>query len=71
MLRTITDYMTGQTYPGTDDIKELIATGNQNDFCRDMVARSLAQVRNLAFHNGMDPYVDLYEKAMRAIGVEG
>lgn len=71
MLHTINDHMTGTTYPGTEEIKELIITGNQNDFCRDMVARSLARVRNLAYENGMDPYVDLYENAMGAIGVKG
>ena len=71
MLNTIRDYMTGTYYPGTDEVRELIATGNQNDFCRDMVARSLAQVRHLAHYNGMDPYVDLYDSAMGAIGVKG
>lgn len=71
MLHTINDHMTGTTYPGTEEIKELIITGNQNDFCRDMVARSLARVRNLAYENGMDPYVDLYESALGAIGVKG
>lgn len=70
-LATITDHMTGTTYPGSEEIQELIITGNQNDFCRDMVARSLARVRNLAYENGMDRYVALYEIAMGAIGAEG
>ena len=71
MLATITDHMTGVTYPGTEEAKELISTGNQNDFCRDMVARSICRVRNLAYENGMDPYVELYESVLGAIGVEG
>ena len=70
-LATITDHMTGTVYPGSEEAKELIITGNQNEFCRDMVARSIARVRNLAYANGMDPYVELYESVMGAIGAEG
>ena len=68
-LQTLTDSNDGTVFPGTDDCVELIDMGKQNDFCKEMVAREVARVRNLAHSNGMDPYVTLYSEVMQAIGV--
>jgi hypothetical protein len=69
MLKTLTDSSTGDVFPGTEEIQELIQTGKLNDFCRDMVVRSLTRVWHICnSHSTMSAYRSLYSKALRELG---
>ena len=69
MLVTLTDPSTGNIFPGTEEVKELVQTGKHNDFCKDMVIRSLTRVWHIAnSHNTMNAYRKLYSKALHELG---
>lgn len=69
MLQTINDPVRLDVYPGHAEVADLIKIGKNNEFCRDMVVRTLSRIRNMANTHGMDPYVELYTEALEALDV--
>ena len=66
-LATIT-LRSGTTLPGTEECKGLIETGMTNDFCQDMVVRSLRRVWLVADANkDLHTYRELYTEALRLL----
>ena len=68
MLKTFTLPGTDTSMPGTEEVKELVRTGKQNDFCKEMVIRSLTRVWHIAnSRDQLAPHRRLYSKALHAL----
>jgi hypothetical protein len=69
MLKTFTIPGTDTVMPGQEEVDELVSTGLHNDFCKDMVLRSLIRVWHVAnSREQLAPHRRLYGRAIKAIG---
>ena len=69
MLKTFTIPGTATVMPGQEEVEELVRTGMTNDFCKDMVLRSLVRVWHVAnARTQLAPHRRLYGKAIAQLG---
>jgi hypothetical protein len=67
-LATIT-LTTGTTLPGTEECQELLSHSQTNDFCKDMVVRSLQRVWLVADgRKELGSYRKLYTETLHLLG---